>query len=67
IMRHSDWNAFFHAEIPEEIKTTLPKELPADEILFDILYMFLYNNFRSTHLSLISIDMVSFLPERNYV
>ena len=48
-MRHSEWNAFFHAEIPEEIKTTLSKELPADEFLFDILYMFLYNDFRSTH------------------
>ena len=66
-MRHSERNAFFHAEIPEEIKTTLPKELPADEFLFDILYMFLYNNFRLTHLSLISIDMVPYQLERNHV
>ncbi len=66
-MRHSEWNAFFHAEIPEEIKTTLSKELPADEFLFDILCMFLYNDFRLTHLSLISIDMTFFQLERNYV
>ncbi len=57
----------FSCRDPRGNKTTLSKELPADEFLFDILCMFLYNDFRLTHLSLISIDMTFFQLERNYV